>query len=178
MNEILKDKTMKTRLFILFTACVLTVSCGGHGTRPGKDSYWPIGYFHWLFATPRDLEFGHYGYSDKLTGKTVIPFKYDYAGKFHDELARVKLDGKYGLIDRNGKEVIPPLKYDDVGVFSEGLVALQLDGKWGFADMTGKTVIPFKYDLVGTFSGRYAFVKLNGKSGYIDKTGKEITPLK
>lgn len=43
-----------------------------------------------------------YGYIDK-TGKIVINYQFDGAGRFSEGLARVKIDNKWGYIDlKNG----------------------------------------------------------------------------
>lgn len=50
---------------------------------------------------------GKWGYIDK-EGKTLIPFEYDDADAFNDNLiAAVKKDGKWGAIDIMGKTVVP-----------------------------------------------------------------------
>jgi hypothetical protein len=118
---------------------------------------------------------GKWGFVDD-SGATVIPFKYDYARNFSEELAAVELNSKYGFIDKTGREVIP-LKYNFAGDLSEGLAAVKLNDKWGYVDKTGATVIPIKYDNAKSFSEGLARVELNGKWGYIDKTGKEVVPV-
>ena len=47
------------------------------------------------------------GYIDK-TGRLIIPFKFDSAGKFSEGLAAVRIKEKTGYIDATGKFVIPP----------------------------------------------------------------------
>jgi len=47
-----------------------------------------------------------YGYKDKKTGEIVIPCNYDYAEKFSEGLALVRLNGKWGYIDETGTEVV------------------------------------------------------------------------
>ncbi len=78
-----------------------------------------------------------------LTGKEVIPCRYNRVGRFSEGLAAVDAEGKWGFIDKGGQMVIPALF--EVGyetpIFSEGLVAVQQAGKWGFADRTGNMVI-------------------------------------
>ena len=116
-----------------------------------------------------------FGFID-LTGKEVIPLKYEAAGDFLEGLAPVYLNGKIGLIDKTGKEVIP-LKYDYLSDFQEGLASVQKNNKWGFIDKTGKEVIPCKYDFAADFREGLASVALKSKWGFIDKTGKVVIPI-
>lgn len=119
---------------------------------------------------------GKYGFINK-TGKEVIPFKYELAENFLEDLAVVSSNEKYGFIDQTGKEIIP-LKYDHAKSFWGGLARVELNGKFGFIDKTGKEIIPPKYDLAESFSEDLASVRLNGKWGFIDMVGKEVIPVK
>lgn len=116
-----------------------------------------------------------FGFID-LTGKEVIPLKYEAAGDFLEGLAPVYLKEKIGFIDKTGKEVIP-LKYDYLSDFHEGLASVRQNNKWGFIDKTGKEVIPCKYNLAADFSEGLASVDLKNKWGFIDKTGKVVIPI-
>jgi hypothetical protein len=61
-----------------------------------------------------------------MSGKEIIPPKYDYSKDFTEGIAAVRLNGKWGFVDQTGKEIIPP-KYEDTNNYSEGLVAVQQD---------------------------------------------------
>ena len=54
-----------------------------------------------LAAVEKD---GRYGYID-TSGKTAIPFKYDFAIEFENGYASVSLDGEDQVIDKTGKNV-------------------------------------------------------------------------
>ncbi len=126
---------------------------------------------------------GKWGFADK-TGLIVIPYKYDNAFEFSDNLAPVKLDGKWGYIDRNDQLLIP-MKFDAAEIFKEGLASVCLNDAYGFIDGSGKIVIPLKYiDSENFYQGK-AYVQIAGEKGdvgdrntiewiYIDKTGKKI----
>lgn len=47
-----------------------------------------------------------WGYAD-MTGKLVIPAKYDRASRYNEKCAVVMLKGKFGLIDSTGKLLLP-----------------------------------------------------------------------
>lgn len=99
-----------------------------------------------------------WGYAG-ITGKLVIPAKYDRADNFEGQCAVVKLKGKYGLIDSTGKPVLPfiydgiePQKWKDKIYF-----ILEAGKKSGLADQTGKLLLPAKYDELKLISeGPYA----------------------
>lgn len=143
------------------------------------------------------------GYAD-LTGKIVIPQKFDQVSSFCEGLAWVGtlVDDsdmwnrvyQYGFIDKSGEYVIEP-QFENVGSFSEGLAPAKKDGKWGYIDKTGKFVIEPKYDewyggLYGNtleigasgFSDGIAQVAVKdgdepAKWGYINSKGETILPL-
>jgi len=119
-----------------------------------------------------------YGYIDKA-GAVVIEPQFEYAHRFSEGLAPVKVDGKWGYIDTLGNIVIEP-QYEDLGIytrgriFSEGLAAVSIDGKWGYIDSAGNMIIEPQYDNAGMFSEGLAAVLVNEKWGYIDKNGNMI----
>ncbi len=123
-----------------------------------------------------------YGFIDKH-GLVVVPFKYDAADDFSEDLARVQFNDEYGFINKTG-DVVVPFRYDDASHFSEGLARVEINSKWGFIDKTGAVIIPLKYendwDIFKTqdFSEGLAAVGSNDHWGFIDKVGNEIIPLK
>lgn len=115
-----------------------------------------------------------YGFIDKK-GNTVIPFIYDDAESFNNNLAEVSIKGLSGYIDRAGKEVIPieypPRIYVDskykLGSFSEGLINIRRGDKWGYLNIYGKTIIPFIFDEASSFKDGEAEVTKDGFTYYI-----------
>ena len=120
-------------------------------------------------------EIGSYGYIDK-TGEVIIPFEYDSAENFNEDLAIVCKDNKYGYIDKIG-QAVTPFEYDSAKDFSEGLAVVCKDNKYGYIDKTGEVIIPFEYDSAENFSEGLAVVCKDNKYGYIDKTGQAVTPF-
>ena len=116
-----------------------------------------------------------FGFID-LTGRIVIPCKYDSAFNFLEGLACVTCDKTYGFIDNNGNLVIP-YSYFDAYDFSEGLAAVQDKEThlWGYIDTKGKIVIPYQYSTAFSFYGSFALVYDKGY-GYINKKGEKIFP--
>jgi hypothetical protein len=125
---------------------------------------------------------GKWGYIDK-TGKIVIEPQFDYAYKFFEGLARVKVGdektGKYGYLDTIGRFVVNP-QFDDAGEFSEGLSWVRIGnietGKYGFINNNGKFVISPQFYKVSDFSEGFAAVVIYGKYYYINKRGEIVFP--
>lgn len=117
---------------------------------------------------------GKWGFIDKA-GNIIIPFEYDDAWEFSQNLAAVKKKGKWGFIDKAGNTIIP-FEYDRAVRFSEGLAGVIKNGKCGFIDKAGNIVVPFNFDDAWHFDKGFAKVKKNGRSGLIDKVGNTIIP--
>ncbi|WP_343304280.1 WG repeat-containing protein [Chitinophaga niabensis] len=114
-----------------------------------------------VYAQPALIPYRLYtkwGFAD-MTGKLVIPAKYDQATEYHGNCAIAKLNGKYGLIDSTGKQVLPFIysgieheKWNNKIWFT-----LEAGKKSGLADQTGKLLLPAKYDELRLISeGPYA----------------------
>lgn len=141
-----------------------------------------------------------------ISGKEIIPAKFDDANPFSEGLAVVGMYSggyicdevkvlNYGYINKLGRVVIP-IRYDYAFDFSQGLAGV-VDGSLGFVNKANRKVIPFKYDFSlmdcvspslpsSLFKNDLAPVLkdvMNGdvlignRGGFIDKTGKEIIPL-
>ncbi len=127
-------------------------------------------------------EYKDYGYIDK-TGEMVIEPQFNFAGQFHEGVARVQdaETKKYGIIDKTGNVVIP-LEYgrNNNGAYvhepSDGLILAydEPNGYWGYFDTKGNIAIPFQYAYADDFKNGYAKVQLGQKETYIDKTGRDI----
>lgn len=103
----------------------------------------------------------------------------EYAGNFHNGLAKVKINDQWGFIDNTGKIVINPQFYQVID-FTDGLSAFsKKDEKgeilWGYIDKTGKIIINAQFKSVEPFTDGLAAVSIDGKQfGFVDKTGKYI----
>ncbi|MBR2146062.1 MAG: WG repeat-containing protein [Muribaculaceae bacterium] len=99
---------------------------------------------------------------------------YDFAGDFHDGLAKVSLNDKWGYLNNLGAEAVQCI-YQNAGDFNNGRAKVQRQGKWGFVNVNGAEVIPCKYDEIGPFDEDFmAKAKVNGKIGYIGMRGEVI----
>ena len=126
-------------------------------------------------------------------GTVVVPFQYDWIGKFSEGLAPVRKGEKWGYIDKSGKFSIPLTStYTRVGIFSEGLAPVYSyvsnnddNLKFGYINKTGKLVIPMNFSK--PFGGKYDDQKYSFKNGKahvmnfkgnrfcIDKSGKKVS---
>lgn len=123
---------------------------------------------------------GYWGYVD-TEGVVSIPYQWgEWAGTFHEGLARVKenfIHG-YGFIDTSG-EIVIPCEWDNADDFSDGLAAVQKDGKWGYIDKQGNLVIPCEIDYGNVryeFNGGYLPFEENEKTGFMDSHGNIAIP--
>ena len=143
------------------------------------------------------------GFVDK-TGFEAIPFTFQHAGKFKEDLCWAESDSFCGFINKNGKfEITGDWKtlilYEDTEgetplnpQFSEGLAwVCNKDGKFGYIDKTGKTVVPFRYEPGYEEGGEWycdqpcydfhegiarVWDKKTEKYGFIDREGNEVQP--
>lgn len=125
---------------------------------------------------------GKFGYIDRA-GEIVIEPRFDYADRFSDGLALVKVGGENAYVNETGKVVIK-LDYKDFNIvsrFSEGMAVVGnrapgdfIQDRLGYIDKMGKLVIPLQFDQAHAFSDGLAMVSLRYKRGYIDKAGKFV----
>jgi tetratricopeptide (TPR) repeat protein len=117
---------------------------------------------------------GKYGYINQA-GTPIIQPQYEYAGKFVEGLAAVKINRRWGFIDQAGKLIIPANFENDIQpVFSEDRAAVTLNGKSGFIDKKGNAIISLQFDEVRNFSKGIATARVGNKWGAIDSNGNWI----
>jgi hypothetical protein len=114
----------------------------GEGIIPFKSS--SVSYFKEVLASVKQNE--KYGYIDS-SGKTVIPFIYDYTFEFSQGFASVCLvNDSCGYINKKGETVIPFKFETNFGSeFSEGLAEVRQNDLTGFINKNGDMVIAIKY---------------------------------
>lgn len=109
-----------------------------------------------------------------VQGREVLRVNYDYAGRFSEGLAGIRIDEKWGFMDMQGRVSIKP-RFDAVREFSEGLAAIQQGLKWGFISKEGSFEIQPSFDLVlKPFKNGRAYVRNEVFEGYIDRNGRWI----
>ncbi len=106
----------------------------------------------------------HWGVMD-VSGKIIIPPKFEGLGEFQADVALAKSNQKWGVINRRGEFLKKP-EFQDVREFENGLawviqdcrywIAFECErGKWGLIDTTGEILIPPKYDGVESYESPY-----------------------
>jgi len=110
----------------------------------------------------------------------AIPFEFDLAGDFSENIAFVKKKDKVGFIDKDGHLVIPcQFDYDtdpDTSKFKNNHSVVRTSNKSGLIDKNGNIVLPFEYDFMGLYVEGLLSVKINGKYGFIDLNGQTVIP--
>ena len=118
---------------------------------------------------------GKYGLIDK-TGKTVIPFEYNYMWSFPSSKGIIKVGNEvdkktmYGLLSTQNKVLIP-VEYSSISIDSN-LVVVTKNFKQGLRDITGKELLPTEYTSLTTYSkNKVARAEKDNKYGFIDLKG-------
>lgn len=109
---------------------------------------------------------GLWGYVS-LSGDTVLPFRYTYAGNFKNDSASVGIKGQLVAINRSGIVVVPPQFY-----------AQYYFGMYKMEDTANCYVYPpyFHYKYADAGDG-YILVKQGKDKGVVNKAGKVIVPI-
>lgn len=110
-----------------------------------------------------------------IAGNFVIQPQFDYAQKFSDGMAWVRIGRKWGAIDQTGKLLISPQYYEHYP-FSEGLALVTIGGKYRYLDKEGNIVIQIPVDGAAPFAEGLAWVKVGEKYGFINTKGQFVIP--
>lgn len=121
-----------------------------------------------------------WGYLDR-NYQSKIPYQFEEANDFYEDVALVKKNEKWNYIDREGRTIIETA-YVEARRFYEGFAAVLVHlndstNKWGFIDKSGKMVIQPNFSYVGDFHFGRAFVYENEKYGFINKSGRVSIPI-
>ncbi len=113
---------------------------------------------------------GLWGYIS-LEGELLIPYQFQKAENFKDNLARVLTnDNQYAYINRTGEiAFISPFDYSFAP--SEGIICGVKEGKYGYCDLDGNIIIEPQFDMGFDFHSGLAAVKFGEKWGYITTQG-------
>ncbi|MBB4510648.1 WG repeat-containing protein [Rhizobium leguminosarum] len=80
------------------------------------------------------------GYSDRQTGKDLIPRAFERAMLFSEGLAAVRINGLFGYVNTAGKVVIEP-RFDLAGPFHDGFAEILVGQHTGVITENGKVVL-------------------------------------
>ncbi len=121
---------------------------------------------------------GNFSFINK-EGKIVFGFKWDDAGSFVEDRAKVNKMGMYGFIDTAGTLIIKH-SYDFANDFSNGYAFVGIPGEsmykplWALVNQSGTRMFDFKYEDVRDFSEGIACVMEGNKWKYIDPQDMQI----
>lgn len=116
-----------------------------------------------------------WGYCDS-TGTIRIPYQFDDAEYFSENLAVVELNDKKGYINKAGFMVVMP-KFSEADPFSGGRAIVETDSAVGLINTVGDWIVrPTYYSISGPYSGLYR-IEQNEKYGLMDSEGHMLTSL-
>jgi len=110
------------------------------------------------------------GFRDADSGELTIPFRFERAQWFSEDLAAVCDKGLWGYVDASGAWAIPP-RFEASGDFHNGLAAVQLDNFVGVIDRTGNIVIDPQFERVEPFTSNIVIAT----AGKVGAPGKAYT---
>ena len=117
-----------------------------------------------------------WGFADS-TGKVLIPYQFNDAEYFSENLALVQIDGRKGFINKNGFRVVLPI-FKEAEAFTNGLAIVETDSASGIINPRGEWVVkPIYYSISGPY-GNFYRVENGEKYGVIDRFGNAITEIK
>ena len=116
-----------------------------------------------------------WGYCDS-TGSMRIPYQFDDAEYFSENLAVVELNGKKGYINKAGFMVVMP-QFTEADPFSGGRAIVETDSAAGIINTIGDwIVLPNYYSVSGPFNRLYR-IEQNEKYALMDSEGRLLTPV-
>ncbi|HAS38839.1 MAG TPA: hypothetical protein DCS93_00100 [Microscillaceae bacterium] len=143
------------------------------------EGCFPEGFFAEKAAAKRHKVTNKVGLFDN-NGQMLLPYDYEWIGRFHEGLASIVLYNKTGYINEQGKIVIP-MVYDEGWDFSNGFARVGVREKRGMINHQGELLTPLIYDNVWNFdleNQGLARVEIDGKYGFINQKGKEVIQIK
>ena len=90
------------------------------------------------------------GYVERTSNKPVIPWRYEVAKEFNEDMAAVRIEGRYGYIDRSGTVVIAP-RFAAAGPFENGRAEVRIGRAAGIINRSGRLVVPAQFDRILPF---------------------------
>jgi len=116
-----------------------------------------------------------WGYCDS-TGTIRIPYQFDDAEYFSENLAVVELNGKKGYINKAGYLVVMP-QFAEADPFTGGRAIVETDSLAGLINTVGDWVaLPKFYSVSGPFAGLYR-IELEEKYALMDSEGQQLIPF-
>lgn len=107
-------------------------------------------------------------------GPVVIPFDFEEAKWFSEDLAAVRTNGRFGYIDKRGTIIIPP-RFNAAGEFKGGYAEVRIDGASAVIDRRGRVVISAQFERILPFTGTTFIAQPIGRSPH--RSDADLSPL-
>lgn len=131
------------------------------------------GLVYWLITTyPSPCKWGVVD----ISGKEIVPIKYDHIDPGSGRFFPIRLGWKYGLMDREGRETVPP-RYDEIFTLTDSVAMAVIEGKYGLVSTTdGREITGMAYDSILDSTGPAVAVGVGGKYKFITFEGEDVSP--
>ncbi len=116
-----------------------------------------------------------WGYADS-TGAIQIPYQFEEAEYFSENLAVVKKNGKYGYINKSGFVIIP-CNFKEAESFEEGLAIAENDTGAGVITTSGRWIVPPAYYSVSRNACKLFRIEQNELYGLMDYQGNLVQAM-
>lgn len=124
-------------------------------------------------ASEISIDINHkYSYVDK-NNYEILPYKFDEALPFNEDLASVKKQNKWGCINLKGDIIIPYI-YDEPLRFIDRVSTTKNKEKYGIINKNGIVLADTIYDEPLNFIDGISIIKSANKFGFIDNKGTVI----
>lgn len=107
----------------------------------------------------------NWGYAN-LSGKIVVPCKYEDAQSYENGFALIREKGLYGMLDTTGKTIVAPL-YDGIAQKSQNFI-VKKNNLYGMLNSSGNLVLPCIYTNIEFLSPTIIKVSEEEKFSYIN----------
>ena len=124
-----------------------------------------------------EADTGKAGYLDGEDFSVKIPAVYDSLGRFAEDRAVAKLDGKYGVVRYDGT-VDVPFEYDRISLFSDGSMAVWTGEMAELTDRQGNRILAGKYENIEEWGNSYKTGTTKEGYSYWDRQGTLIANSK
>ncbi len=123
---------------------------------------------------------GKRGYVNRFTMETVVPYRYDAAWSFYEDVAAVCEGDSIHYIDHKGNPIndvkfLRDKRYDNYAYHGK-YAAIPVGKKCGLIDKSGKWVVSPTYDDICIGHRNLWYVRNDGKTGVIGVDGQIILP--
>lgn len=124
---------------------------------------------------------GKRGYVNRFTLETVVPFKYDAAWSFYEDVAAVCEGDSIHYIDHSGKPInnikfLRDKRYDNYA-YHGNYAAIPVRKKYGLIDKSGEWVVEPTYDNIRIGAKNLWYVTNDEKTGVIGLDGQLMLPI-